>query len=143
MNKKSKKSGLTPTMRKQDDEAWGNQWVSNPKQQAFVVNYMSPTSDTFGNAYQSAIKAKYSETYARVIANPSVANKWVKEYHDLVQLEPEHIVSLLQKEATDTFRNKGAERIAALKLLAQMKGLLVEKSLVAHVNIEQALTDLK
>jgi phage terminase small subunit len=141
--KKSSKSGPSPVLRRQDETAHGNQWVSNPKQELFVRFYMDPTSQTFGNAYQSGLAAGYTDSYSKVIANPTIANKWVKEYHDLIQLEPEHIVAAIQKEAMNTYSNRGAERLKALEMLAKMKGMLVERTVVGHVNIEQALTDLK
>lgn len=36
-----------------------------PQQQAFLANYLDPKSDTWSNAYQSAIKAGYAEEYAK------------------------------------------------------------------------------
>lgn len=39
----------------------------NPQQTAFLSYYTNPQSDTFGNAYQSAIKANYTEEYAKNI----------------------------------------------------------------------------
>src|SRR3990167_1378523 len=38
-----------------------------PQQELFLAYYTNPKSDTFSNAYQSAIKAKYKEDYARNI----------------------------------------------------------------------------
>jgi len=39
----------------------------NEQQQTFLKSYLDPKSPTWGNAYQSAIKAKYSEEYAQNI----------------------------------------------------------------------------
>lgn len=39
----------------------------NPQQIAFLSYYTNPQSETFGNAYQSAIKANYTEEYAKNI----------------------------------------------------------------------------
>lgn len=36
----------------------------NPQQQAFLKYYLDPKSETWGNAYRSALKAEYSEEYA-------------------------------------------------------------------------------
>lgn len=49
----------------------------NPQQTEFLANYIDPKSATFGNAYKSAIKAKYKEEYARVIINS--LPKWLSE----------------------------------------------------------------
>lgn len=38
-----------------------------PQQELFLASYTDPKSDTFGNAYQSALKAKYSPDYAESI----------------------------------------------------------------------------
>lgn len=48
-----------------------------PRQQEFLKNYLDIQSDTFGNAYKSAIKAKFSEEYAKNITalNPD----WLSE----------------------------------------------------------------
>ncbi len=35
-----------------------------PQQEAFLAEYLNPESSNFGNARQSALKAKYSESYA-------------------------------------------------------------------------------
>jgi len=39
----------------------------SPQQQEFLANYTNPNSDTFGNALQSALKAKYSQEYSESI----------------------------------------------------------------------------
>ncbi len=46
----------------------------------FLRHYADLVSDTFGNAYQSALKAGYSEPYARVIRRnyPISRRKWLK-----------------------------------------------------------------
>lgn len=37
----------------------------DPRQQAFLAYYLDPTSDTYSNCLQSAIKAGYKEEYAQ------------------------------------------------------------------------------
>lgn len=45
-----------------------NQYTEpDPRQALFLAGYMDPNSPTFSNAYQSAVAAKYSEEYAKVI----------------------------------------------------------------------------
>jgi hypothetical protein len=39
----------------------------DPRQSLFLSYYIDPKSETFSNAYQSALKAGYEEEYARVI----------------------------------------------------------------------------
>lgn len=38
--------------------------ILTPQQELFLERYTNPKSPTFGNAKQSALEAKYSETYA-------------------------------------------------------------------------------
>lgn len=51
----------------------------NPQQAAFKENYCNPESETFGNAYQAAIKAGFAPEYAKVITAPSAELQWVAE----------------------------------------------------------------
>lgn len=44
-----------------------NQWAADPRQKEFISNYLNPSSDTWGNGLKSAIKAGYSEEYAKVM----------------------------------------------------------------------------
>lgn len=41
-----------------------NQYQLDPRQKLFWENYHNPNSETFSNAYQSALKATYSESSA-------------------------------------------------------------------------------
>lgn len=49
----------------------------NPQRLAFKEAYCNPESDSFGNAYQSALKANFSEEYAKNITGQGV--EWVSE----------------------------------------------------------------
>jgi len=55
----------------------GNQYQVDPRQAEFLKNYLDPKSDTFANAYQSALKAQYSEEYAKNIM--SLMPDWLSE----------------------------------------------------------------
>jgi hypothetical protein len=46
-----------------------NQYKLDPRQKMCWDLYIDPKSDTFGNAYQSAIKVGYEESYARTITD--------------------------------------------------------------------------
>lgn len=46
-----------------------NQYQLDPRQKLCWDFYVSPKSETFGNAYQSAIKAGYEESYSRTITD--------------------------------------------------------------------------
>jgi len=55
----------------------GNQYQPDPRQAAFLSEYLNPDSDNFSNAYASAIEAGYSEEYAENIM--SLYPKWLSE----------------------------------------------------------------
>lgn len=137
-------TGLTPSRRKVGNEVdtTSNQWQSNPKQQRFLTYYFDPASKTFSNVFQSALSAGYSESYARTLTRKSNKNMWLTEYLNNTELKQEHIIASVTSIALDPVA-KHSDRLRALELVAKLKGLLVDKSITAHVNIEQALSDLK
>jgi hypothetical protein len=114
-----------------------------PKQEDFLERYYNPASDTYANAYRSAKAAGYSESYARLMRAPSVDNHWItiENYKGASGMTPAHIVGSIERIAMRGFQEK--DQLKALQLLAQLQGLLVEKKVIGHVNIEQALQDLK
>lgn len=48
-----------------------------PRQSAFLKNYLDPTSETWGNATQSAVKAGYTQEYAENLTTEFP--KWLQE----------------------------------------------------------------
>ena len=143
MAAKSKKAGVKYGLRTQNAEIQPNQWTGTPQQEKFLAFYLTPKSPTFGNPYTSALEAGYSDSYAKIIAAPSVNRGWIAEARNLIKLEPEHIVQALQSEALDYKNNRGSDRIRALELIGKMQGLFVERHQNVNINIEQALEDLK
>lgn len=143
MVKRNTKAGKKYGMRTQQNKVQPNQWTGTPQQEKFLLLYLDPKSPTFARAYDSAMEAGYSHEYSKVIAAPSVNRVWIKEARNLVSMGPEHIAQALQDEALNHKDNRGSDRIRALELLAKLQGLFVEKKVVGHVNIEQALNDLK
>lgn len=130
-------SKLTVAQKKQ------NNIFNDPKKQAFLEGYYNPVSETFGNKYRSALEAGYKESYARIIGSPSIDTNWIKleNYAGASNLSEEHVVKGIERVALRG--QKDSDKIAALKLLAQLKGMLIEKSLVGHVNYEDLINDLK
>lgn len=57
-----------------------NQYEVDPRQAEFLKHYLDPKSGTFSNALQSALKAGYSEEYARNIL--SLMPDWLSESID-------------------------------------------------------------
>lgn len=117
-----------------------NQWQGTPQQEEFLVRYMDPQSPTFANPYQSAMEAGYSESYARIIAQPSVNRQWIQEARNIVSMHPEHIVQGLQQFALDP-NKKDEVRLRALELLGKSQGIFIERKQVLHANIDEALRE--
>ena len=138
LTKKGKKFGV----RTQGEKGvTANQWTNSPQQNEFLRYYLDPTeTDTWGNAYHAAIKAGYSESYASSIMN--VAPQWIQQAQNIVKLQPEHLKQALASIAASKYE-KASDRIQAIKLLGIDQGMFVQKQLVGHVNIEEALKDLK
>lgn len=55
------------TKKKKDE----NKKILDLKQAKFIMFFSNPQSETYSNAYRSALKAGYSETYAKNILNQS------------------------------------------------------------------------
>lgn len=136
-----KRKGLTYGKRKQDMST-ANQWAGTPQQEKFLLLYLDPKSPSFANAYESAMEAGYSDDYARIIAMPSVNNLWIQQARNLIKMGPEHLSQALSSEALSPL-NKASDRIRALELIGKMQGVFIDKKIVAHVNIEEALRELK
>lgn len=115
----------------------------DPKKEAFLDAYYNPTSDTYANVYRSALKVGYTEHYAKTMKSPSVNNKWIaiENYASAASLTPIHIISSIERVALRGMADK--DKLKALELLAKLQGMLVDKSVVGHVGIEQALSELK
>lgn len=115
----------------------------NPKQEAFLDAYYNPTSETYANIYKSALRVGYKPSYAKLMKAPSIGNKWIsiEYYKGASELTPAHIVGGIQNIALRSW--KDTDKLQAYKLLAQLQGMLVDKSIVGHVNIEKALEELK
>lgn len=138
--KDGKKVNLRPVV--EEEKAVGNQWQATQRQQNWLQYYMHPKSETWGNAYQSAIKAGYSEGYARIIISDSTAVDWVKQARNIMRLNPEHLKVALAQIISNPIA-KDSDKIAAIKLLGQDQGMFVQKQLIGVVPLEQALNELK
>lgn len=145
----SSKKGKKPNKRavaaaSDGDVAQGNQWQATERQLNWLTYYMDPREEeTYANPYQAAIKAGYSETYARNIMSPSVALQWVQQARNIMRtMNPEHIKNVLESIALNGFE-KASDRIAAAKLLGIEQGMFVQKQVVGHVGLEEAMAELK
>lgn len=119
-----------------------NQWQNTPQQHLFMDNWITPTSTTFGNAYQSAINAGYSTYYATQITAPAVLNQWIKDYTRKLDFGPEHIKQGLQQLAITARDSKSPDdtRLKAYEILAKITGMIDNKNVnVTQVNVQPIL----
>lgn len=146
--KKTKPSGtqgLRPKDRKlatqtKGKKLTGNQWQNTPQQETFMENWLTPSSATFGNAFQSAMNAGYSRYYAAQLASPAVLNKWITEYKKKIEFGPEHINQGIQQlaiQANDS-RSPDDTRLKAYETLAKIHGMIDGKHNTT-VNIVQPI----
>lgn len=140
MSKKGKSFGTRDISSKPDAQA--NQWQATTRQQDWLKYYMDPKeSETYGNSYQAALKAGYSESYAANIMSPTLALQWVQQAKNIMRLNPEHLKLALARIITDGMA-KDSDKIQAIKLLGTDQGMFVQKQITAHVGIEEALNAL-
>jgi uncharacterized membrane protein len=113
---------------------------NDPRKQDFLARYYNPTSETYANAYQSAIAAGYSHNYSKQLT--AVGNDWIKvgNYLNHTNMTPEHIVAQAEKIALTA--KSDSDKLKSLEFLAKLKGMMVDKKIVGHVNLEQVLDEL-
>lgn len=127
-----------------DKQIQPNQWQASGRQLDWLDYYMNPKhKDTYGNPYQAAIAAGYSESYARNIMNPSLALQWVQQAKSIMRsMNTEHLRAALEDIVLNKYA-KDSDKIAAVKLLGTDQGMFVQKTLNAHIGLEKALEDLE
>lgn len=145
---KDKRSGKKPTSRKLqtikgNKELTANQWQNTPQQLLFMEAWLTPTSPTFGNAYQSALKAGYKDNYARQISSNAVGNKWLKEFANKTNFTDEHILQGIQEiysnpEVYNNARSPADTRLKALEIYGKAKGMFKDNNRTT-VNIVQPI----
>jgi len=113
--------------------------LNDPRKQDFLERYYTPSSETYANAFRSALAAGYSDNYAKQIM--SVGGAWIKigNYLNATAMTPEHIISQAEKIAL-TGKTDG-DKLKALDFLAKAKGMMVDKKLVGHYNLEDFLNE--
>jgi len=115
--------------------------ILDKKKTDFLAFYYDPNSETYANAYQSALKAGFTHHYAKTIMSPAVGNTWVKieNYYQNTTLTVQHIIQSAENLALRA--KKEETRLKALDFLARIHGMMVEKKITATVNIEELLND--
>lgn len=102
------------------------------RQLNFIKNWTDFNSETFGNTYQSGIKAGFTDYSARVLSAHSHNIEWIQEAKKyLDNFTPEHIISALQTLSTSAKADR--DKLNALSLLMKTKGMDTTKT--TEVNI--------
>lgn len=131
---KDRRQGLEPQKRLKMSSKNANQWTITPKQIKFVELWLTPGSETFGNAYQSAKLAGFSEAHAVKLTSESQGLEWISEAKKrLVTLEPTHIIKALEHMALHSRQDR--DKIKALELTGKIHGMFIDRS-ISHVDVQ-------
>ena len=71
-----------------------NQYKADPRQSLFLAAYLDPKSETFSNAYRSALHAGYEDEYAKTILSQEL--DWLSD-----SLRDEELVSRAEKALSE------------------------------------------
>lgn len=115
-------------------------WRGNKKQRLFIQYWLEPNSQTFGNAYKSALKAGFSNTYSLNLTGQ--APKWLSENLERVDFTAEHIKQGLQQLAISApdSRSPDDTRLKSLEILSKIHGLIDNKNgTQVNVNVVQPI----
>jgi len=114
-------------------------WKGNKRQRAMMEFWLTPTSETFGNAYRSGLKAGFSKSYSANITH--LAPHWLSEYIDRLNLDTEHIKQGIYQLATNKdidSRSPADTNLKAYEILSEILGLKGNKA-GTTVNIVQPI----
>lgn len=134
---KDKRTGIAKHKDKPLRNSQPNQWQGNPKQLLFMRYYLDVNEpQTFANIYKSAVKAGYSDSYARDLSSTK-AIKWLDEYTNTSNLELEHLEQqlaelIIDKNSVDS-KSIDDTRLKAIELVAKLKGYMIERKQVQSV----------
>jgi hypothetical protein len=80
----------------------GNQHQPDPRQSLFLAYYLDPKSETFSNAHDSAIKAGYSEEYAKNITGqmPDWLSESIRD-NEMLAVAEKRLKQILNFEPVD------------------------------------------
>lgn len=140
------RKGLKPKDRKlatttKKNKLTSNQWQATPQQELFMDYWINPISQSFGNAYESAIRAGYSRHHALKIAAPTTNNKWIAEYKRKLDFGEEHIKQGIQDLAirSNDSRSPDDTRLKAYETLAKIHGMIDNKNSGINLTVVQPI----
>ncbi len=105
----------------------------DPRQALFLKAYLDPKSDTFSNAYQSAIKVGYADEYAKSILSKDL--DWLAE-----NVKNEKLLKKAERNIDELLDEEEDKRIKLdiTKFVAERLGRFVEKK---DVNVQGEIID--
>ena len=96
------------------------------QKRTFIELWLDPKSETYGNAYQSALASGYSESYARTITTDSRNAEWIQQAKGILkQFTPMHVIQGFQHEAITAKASR--DRQNALDKIAKINGMYIER----------------
>lgn len=100
----------------------------NKRQKDFITYWVDASSDTFGNAYASAVKAGFAHNTAKMITSNVKNLEWVKEAKEYMDnYSPLHIISGFQYISKHAKADR--DKINALDRLAKIRGMYIDRSI--------------
>lgn len=92
-----------------------------PRQMEFLRHYLDPKSETYSNAYQSALKAGYGPKYANQIT--AIGNEWLREItsdNEMLKKAEENLKKAMEIPVDD--KDMGQRSLDASKFTAERLG---------------------
>ena len=110
----------------------------NHKAQIFSTFYLSPTSDTFMNVYQSAIRAGYTEQYSENIT--SQRPKWWVELTETADYQRAQMLKKAQSRLEDRLTEEVTSDKDRLKIQTDVAKFVSERLGKDHYSTRNELT---
>ena len=118
---------------KEGEKVRANQWLADPRQGLFLKHYLDPKSETFSNGLQSAIRAGFSEVYAKTLV--AHMPKWLSESieeMDFLKKAESNIKEFLEMDTTGTMVTKKGDVVdfddpRIMKIKADVSLFVVER----------------
>ena len=101
---------ITRKSKRKSNPNKANQWRPDPRQSLFLQFYLDPKSETFANCLRSALKANYSEEYAKVLVAqmPTWLSENLKDGEMISQAE-KNLLEFLIMDTINTGQTKKGE----------------------------------
>lgn len=116
-----------------------NQYIADPRQQAFKSAYYDPSSASYSNAYKSALAAGYSVSTAKDLLHNRP--KWLSDsWGEIKAFEPEDLLLKLSNIIEDPGVHT-RDKLKAIELMMKNRGMLKDRLQIDQrvLNIQSVL----